>query len=160
MVWQLPHVPDGTKFHHPIQRIPDAIQTIGMVCAASSIPVACALMLDVLAARESGYHRHIAARDGTMHEIAGDCPGMPAGDRDCTREKGARSCGPFQTPCGKTPAGMSALDQTKLALKTLEQSIQGCPNHPLWQYATGECKYSKTAQDYEDIVKRNAAEVP
>lgn len=152
-------VPDGTKHHNPIPRREDITKVIAEVCSSRSVPLFCAIDLDTIVYRESGGHRFTMARDGTIHETAGDCPGMPAGDRDCTRERGAKSCGPFQTPCVSTPPGMTALAQTRKAWEELERATLMCPLHPLWAYAAGKCIYSYTADVYEKISQAHALEI-
>lgn len=146
-IMRLTPVPD--KQGRPIKRDPIVIRFIAKVCAETSVPLLCALNLDVLAARESGYGR----------QDAGDCPGLPAGSPKCTRELGAQHCGIFQTACAKTPKDQG-LAQTRIAWADFKRSIDACPDHPLMQYASGACKYSKTASDYEYIVRLHAAEVP
>lgn len=90
--------------------------------------------LDVFAARESGYRL----------DAAGDCPGMPPGDRRCTVALGALSFGAWQTPVARTPKTAAspmllAVAQARLALSILETSMAGCPDHPIAMYMTGRC---------------------
>ena len=153
-------VPDRTPKHDPIPRSLEVSQAISAVCADTSTWALCALNLDVLVYQESGGLRYVGTIVTPRHEIAGDCPGMRAGDWNCTREKGARSCGPFQTRCIDTPKGATLIEQTRIAWRILERAAIACPMHPLWAYASGECKWSKTAEDYEKIVAKHASEVP
>lgn len=80
-----------------------------------------------------------AAFETAYRDVPGDCPGLPVGSRECTRAKGARSCGYWQTPCATTPEGMSIEDQAKQALKFMKDSYRACPSYPMSVYATGKC---------------------
>lgn len=146
IVLALSPVPD--HLGRPISRNASAARDIAIACAETSVPILCAIDLDLLCARESNYRK----------DIAGDCPGLPAGSLLCTREKGARSCGAFQTPCATTPAKLTGLEQTRIAWKWLAKSIEVCPDHPLWAYARGECKPSWIANEYEAIARAHALE--
>lgn len=139
-IMALPMIPDWHGF--PIRRPPGAARDIAIACIDSYNPARCARTLDMLCAKESTYRP----------ELAGDCPGMPAGSPKCTRELGARSCGAFQTPCARTPAKATALYQAKLARRILDDAETICPAHPLWAYASGECKPTDTAIKYERLI--------
>lgn len=100
--------------------------------------------LDMLAAFESGYRA----------QVAGDCPGLPAGDAKCTRDLGARSCGAFQLSCKRVTPTTTLLEQARMAVATLKRAIDVCPEHPLWVYATGRCVVTATAQRYEETLRK------
>jgi hypothetical protein len=136
----LPAIPDSRGF--PIRRPTRAARDIAAACIDAADPARCARTLDMLCAKESTYRP----------ELAGDCPGMRAGDPKCTREKGARSCGAFQTPCNRTPPKLTPLEQAKLAKRILDDAETICPSHPLWAYASGECKPTDTAIKYEKLI--------
>lgn len=80
-----------------------------------------------IAARESGYD---ASR-------AGDCRSLPAGSPLCSKARGARSCGAFQSPCNITPLGDPAR-QVRIANRILRQSFVRCPEFPLVPYMSGD----------------------
>jgi hypothetical protein len=147
IVLALSPVPDSKG--RPITRNASAARDIATVCAETTVPVFCAIALDVLAARESNYRK----------DVAGDCPNMRAGDPACTRELGARSCGAFQTPCGETPARLTGIDQVRIAWKWLAKATRDCPDHPLWAYAVGKCVKTAIASTYETIVTAQASQV-
>lgn len=83
-------------------------------------------------AHESGYHVG----------LAGDCPGMPAGDPKCTRDLGARSCGIGQSPCRITPKGATALEEARISLRILESWMTSCPSYALQAYSGNGCRDS------------------
>lgn len=122
----LPPVLDGHG--HAIPRPRPAVMVISTVAATTDDPQLFGALLDVIAAKESGYRT----------KAAGDCPGMRAGSLLCTRERGAKSCGAYQTPCAVTP--LDGLGQTRLALATLKRSFVACPVFPLAVYGTGRCQ--------------------
>jgi hypothetical protein len=135
----LPLLRDGTKLHSPIPRDPVVTQGIAIACVEDDDPYDCASTEDYLAAHESGYHA----------QIAGDCPGLPAGDLSCTRAKGARSCGAFQLSCDVVKPTTSIETQARMAWRTWKQWRETCPKHPMWGYALGACAISATADRYE-----------
>lgn len=55
---------------------------------------------------------------------------------------------------------MDALGQAKLAWSYLLKSHNLCPDHPLWMYASGACKWSQTAADYEVVIKAQGKAAP
>lgn len=121
----LPPVLDGAG--HPIPRPRQAAEVIATVASSEADALFVAAALDTFAALESGYHP----------KAAGDCPGMRAGDPHCSRALGARSCGAWQTPCGRTPEDPSA--QARLWVAILRQSQRACPRWPLAMLGTGRC---------------------
>lgn len=127
LAWLLvvPLILDGHRW--PIPRPISAAAIIAKVAAETEDPKFFAALLDVQAAKESGYRA----------DAAGDCPGMRAGDPKCTRALGAKSCGAYQTPCAETPENAEA--QTRLALAYIRRSYAACPAHPLSVYGTGRC---------------------
>jgi hypothetical protein len=80
-----------------------------------------------------------AAFENAYEDRPGDCPGLPVGSRDCTRAKGARSCGPWQIECRRIPVGMPLEDQARIALSIMQASEKQCPRWPMMVYATGVC---------------------
>jgi len=147
MTWSL--LLDGTPrdpVRHPIKR--PEFAGLAFVTAAnehiadrtkrglpSAAPELYVAFLDVFAARESGYRV----------DLAGDCPGMPAGDPHCTVALGAKSYGAWQTPVAMTPKSTSAgkqalaVAQAKVALDILDVSMAACPSHPIAMYMSGRC---------------------
>lgn len=114
----------GVPIHRPYR----AASTISQVVASQpeELQRIYAVMLDVIAAHESGY-------------------------RTNAKGDGGKSCGAYQTPCVRTPP--DGLGQTRLALQILKVSNDACPGHPLWMYASGHCARSSTAEWYEHEVK-------
>lgn len=121
----LPPVLDGAG--HPIPRPRAAAQVIADVAAAEPDALFVAAALDTFAALESGYRTN----------VAGDCPGMRAGDPRCTRALGAKSYGAWQTPTAITPR--DGLGQARLWVSILRTSQRACPAHPLALLGTGKC---------------------
>ena len=115
---------------HAIPRPLEASRVISLVALETDSPREYAAMLDVLASHESGYHTGVTGDSG-------------------------RSCGAYQTPCGRTPP--DGLGQTRLAARILKQAGEACPNHPLWVYASGACRSTAVALRYEAEVKRSLA---
>jgi hypothetical protein len=132
---------------YPIPRPSKAVDVIVTAAMSTGAPYLFAAYLDVLAAHESGY----------KPSLAGDCPKMKPGSLLCTREKGAKACGAFQGLCSALPANATPSDQANLAVRDLMRAIDGCPNHPLWQYAAGHCARSHVADLYEADVSRELA---
>lgn len=121
----LPPVLDGAG--HAIPRPAAAARVIADVAAVEPDALFVAAALDTFAAMESGYHP----------KVAGDCPGMRAGDPHCTRELGAKSVGAWQTPAAITPNDPAA--QARLWVAILRQSQKACPAYPLAMLGTGRC---------------------
>lgn len=142
---------DGTPAHNPIPRPSKSADVIATAAAETSAPLLFAAWLDVLAAHESGYRT----------TAAGDCPGLRAGSLLCTRERGAHACGAWQGLCAALPAKATPLDQARLAVRDLTRALDGCPDHPLWQYARGRCERSRVAELYEaDVAAKFADGAP
>lgn len=144
----LPPVRDGHGF--PIPRPSSAAHVIAQAALESPSPVLYAAWLDVLAAHESGYRP----------SAAGDCPGLSAGSRACTRERGAHACGAWQGLCAALPAHATPLDQARLAVRDLTRAIATCPDHPLYAYAAGACRRTNIAAIYESEVSALLAAHP
>lgn len=121
----LPAILDGAG--RPIARPREAASVIAAVAASETDALFVAAALDTFAALESGYHPR----------AAGDCPGLPAGSPLCTRERGAKSCGAWQTPCAATSSDPAA--QARQWVAILRKSMVGCPAHPLSLLGTGRC---------------------
>jgi hypothetical protein len=145
----LPLVLDGHG--HAIPRPRAAVATIVEAANASPAPLLFAAWLDVLAAHESGYRT----------SAAGDCPGLSAGSRECTRDRGAHACGAWQGLCAALPPKATPLNQALLAVHDLVRAIAVCPEHPLWAYASGHCARTAVAVRYEaDVARELAASIP
>jgi hypothetical protein len=147
-LWSLGYL--GASNSPPMPR--DLNITIAASVAAaeeSDHPKRWAAELDVFARFETGYR-----------DVAGDCPGLPPGSPLCTRELGARSCGPWQTPCRETPQSMSLEDKARLALRHMKTSALACPKAPLSIYATGVCAEHSPAMAFRMSKIRSLLLVP
>lgn len=73
-----------------------------------------------------------------------------AGRVDVRGDSG-KSCGAWQTPCAETPMDgpQLGLRQARKAVDILRRAAVGCPEHPIWMYASGRCVPSDTARRYE-----------
>jgi hypothetical protein len=129
LAWLLALAPIRDGNGHDIPRPRAAAATIADVAVETDEPQMFAALLDVLAAKESGYRTN----------AAGDCPGMRPGDPKCTRALGAKSCGAFQSPCAITP--VDGAGQARLAVSLLRRSFAACPEYPLSVYGTGRCQH-------------------
>lgn len=120
---------------HPIPR-PAAIVSV-MVDAALEAEARTGVSAETFLAVEDVQFAH---ESGYRPGLAGDCPGMRAGDPRCTRAAGAKSCGLGQTPCRITPPGATALEEARITLRTFERWMLECPSNPLGAYMTGSCR--------------------
>ena len=146
----------------PIPRSQNVANVIATAANETNSPKEFAAYLDVLGAHESGYDT----------SAVGDHTGGIG-----------RSCGAWQTPCAETPGFTSsecswaeesptpgchwgwkfhpsptiALQQARKAIQILKRAVDGCPDHPIWMYASGLCTRTKTATLYEDEVNAELA---
>lgn len=77
-----------------------------------------------------------------------------AGRVDVKGDSG-KSCGAWQTPCAETPMDGPnlGLRQARKAVEILRRAAVGCPDHPIWMYASGRCVSSPVAIRYEREVQ-------
>ncbi len=139
LILAFPVLRDGTPQHNPIPQPREAAEAIARAVVDSDAndpmiapeftPLEWAAVLNVWGALESGFNPR----------IAGDCPGMRPGARECTRERGARHCGAFALACSTTPPTMPWAEQARRALATMRHSARACPEFPMSLYASGRC---------------------
>lgn len=129
-VLALPTVLDGHG--RPIPRSSEVAAAIAVVALEQTYidPRIMAGTLDVLAAHEGAY-------------------------RLTSRGDHGRSCGTWQTPCWKTPmeGAELAVRQARIAVAEWRRSVDRCPEHPIWAYASGRCAASWVARRYEQEIR-------
>lgn len=132
----------------PIPRSAKVANVIAVASLETDSPIATAIFLDVVGAHESGY---VTSAIGDHFDGIG------------------RSCGAWQTPCARTPGfsrctegegcrwgwvfhgqPTTALAQARVAISIWQRAREGCPDHPMWMYASGNCSRSRTADLYEN----------
>jgi hypothetical protein len=120
-------VPDAHG--HPIARRRELATTIADVSITKRDPMRWAARLDVFAAFETRY---------AGVDAAGGCPGVRIGTL-CRRDDGARYCSPWMIRCELVPVGATLLEQTRIAIKLLEESRVACPAHPYSRFVGVRC---------------------
>ena len=103
--------------------------------------------LIVYAFRESGF--------SVDPHLAGDCPGLRAGSRECSAAKGALHFGPWQ---GADASSLAA--SCHAALRAMRDAIARCAAWPMALYTSGRCAESFIAARRESDVARLASEGP
>ncbi|HEY1956730.1 MAG TPA: hypothetical protein VGH28_14015 [Polyangiaceae bacterium] len=123
---------DGTALHAPIARLADVVDAIASAALRTEDPARWAAILDVWGGYETAYGGGLGAL------AAGGCPGTPIGTL-CSRDRGAKFCGPWMTSCGRVPRGATLEDEAAIAIAMFRESFAACAAFPFSFYAAGDC---------------------